>query len=265
MSSLDIPFDEFLTAGANTSPGKIMDDWLGKIHTGDCLDVMARLPAQSVDVVVTSPPYNLKQSTGNGLKNGSGGKWPKAALIEGYAGHNDCMPHDEYVAWQRKCLTAMMRLIKPSGAIFYNHKWRVQGGLLQDRQDIVQGFPVRQIIIWKRNGGINFNPGYFLPTYEVIYLIAKPEFKLAPKANAIGDVWEVSQESSNPHPAPFPPELAQKCVGSTTGQVILDPFMGSGTTGIAAEAEGRNWIGIEKSEAYCRLADERINAYRKLK
>ena len=66
----------------------------------------------------------------------------------------------------------MMRVLKPTGAIFYNHKWRIQKGLLQDRADIVNDFPVRQIIIWQRAGGINFNPGYFLPTYEVIYLIA---------------------------------------------------------------------------------------------
>jgi len=81
----------------------------------------------------------------------------------------------------------MLRLIKPDGAIFYNHQWRVQAGLLQDRQDIVSDFPVRQVIIWRRKGDINFNPGYFLPTYEVIYLIAKPDFKLAPNANRHGD------------------------------------------------------------------------------
>lgn len=63
------------------------------------------------------------------------------------------MPHEEYAAWQRRCLTEMYRIIKDDGAIFYNHKWRVQGGLLQDRQDIVSGFPVRQIIIWRRKGG----------------------------------------------------------------------------------------------------------------
>ena len=83
----------------------------------------------------------------------------------------------KYVAWQRESLTAMMRVLRNDGVIFYNHKWRVQGGLLQDRHDIVEGFPVRQIIIWKRKGGINFNPGYFLPTYEVIYMICKPDFK----------------------------------------------------------------------------------------
>ncbi len=173
------------------------------------------------------------------------------------------MPHNEYVQWQRDCLTAMMRVLSEDGAIFYNHKWRVQGGLWQDRSDILEGFPVRQIIIWKRDGGINFNPGYFLPTYEVIYMIAKKGFKLAPKANARGDVWHVPQENNNPHPAPFPIELVQRCVESTTAGIILDPFMGSGTTAIAAEGCNRQWLGIDKSKDYCKLAGERIRAARK--
>lgn len=236
--------------------------WLGKVHHGDCIDLLNQMPAGSVDAIITSPPYNIKNSTGNGLKNGSGGKWPQAALIEGYAGHDDAMPHEDYVAWQRSCLGAMMRVLSETGAIFYNHKWRVQGGLLQDRADIVEGFPVRQIIIWQRKGGINFNPGYFLPTYEVIYLIAKPGFRLAPKANAQGDVWQIPQESNNPHPAPFPVELAQRCVNSTLGKIILDPFIGSGTTAIAAEIAHRNWIGIDISQDYCELARQRIERIR---
>ena len=263
MVNLNFSFDEPLTAGTQIAP--MMGKWVGRVHHGDAVDIMSKMPLQSVDTIVTSPPYNLKKSTGNGMKNGNGGKWPKAALIGGYADHDDCMPHEEYVAWQRDCLTEMMRVLKPDGAIFYNHKWRVQGGLLQDRSDILAGFPVRQIIIWRRRGGINFNAGYFLPTYEVIYLIAKPGFRLAPKANAMGDIWDIPQEFHNPHPAPFPPELAQRCIGSTTGEIILDPFMGSGTTGMAAEVEGRQWIGVEKSKEYCRLAKERIAAYRNQK
>ena len=186
------------------SPHLRLKYWLGKIHQGDCIKLMNQMPDDSIGLIVTSPPYNIKNSTGNGLKNGRGGKWPQAELIKGYASHDDAMPHEEYVAWQRDCLQAMMRVLTEDGAIFYNHKWRVQGGLWQDRADIVDGFPVRQIIIWQRNGGINFNPGYFLPTYEVIYLIAKPKFKLAPKANAQGDVWRIQQEMNNPHPRAIP-------------------------------------------------------------
>ena len=233
-----------------------------ELYQGDCLLVMQQIPTGSVDLVVTSPPYNLRNSTGNGMKDGRGGKWKNAALIRGYASHDDNMPHEEYVAWQRACLAEMMRLIPENGAIFYNHKWRVQNGLLQDRQDILSGFPVRQIIIWQRKGGINFNPGYFLPTYEVIYLIAKPKFKLAEKANRAGDVWNIPQERNNAHPAPFPVELAEQIVKSTNAHTIMDPFMGSGTTGVACIRNGRRFIGIEKDPHYFQIARDRLEAER---
>ena len=257
-------FDRLLTEAVTRTPKALMESWLGQVHTGDCIELMNKMPVGSIDVIVTSPPYNIKNSTGNGLKNGSGGKWPKAALLNGYKGHDDAMPYDQYVAWQRDCLSAMMRVLREDGAIFYNHKWRVQDGLLQHRSDILDGFPVRQIIIWQRAGGINFNPGYFLPTYEVIYLVAKPDFRLASKANAHGDVWRIPQEANNPHPAPFPVELAQRCIESTTARIVLDPFIGSGTTAVAATASRRDWIGIDISADYCKVARERIQAAQRL-
>jgi modification methylase len=240
-----------------------IDKWLNQFILGDSLEVMRGLPSESIDLVVTSPPYNLKNSTGNGMKDARGGKWKNAALVKGYASHHDCMPHDEYADWQRNCLTEMYRLIKNDGAIFYNHKWRVQNGLLQDRQDIVGGFPVRQIIIWRRKGGINFNPGYFLPTYEVIYMIAKPDFRLAPKANGLGDVWEFTQEMNNVHPAPFPLQMIERIISATTAQIVLDPFMGSGTTALAAQNLGRQYVGIEIAEEYIKMARERLSSPRR--
>jgi len=134
---------------------------------------------------------------------------------------------------------------------------------LQDRNDIVGGFPVRQIIIWKRKGGINFNQGYFLPTYEVIYLIAKPKFRLRRGANSYGDIWEFTQETNNPHPAPFPVPLIQRIISSTNARTVLDPFMGSGTTAVAALSLNRKFIGIELSREYCNMAEERINRIKK--
>jgi modification methylase len=236
------------------------DSFTNQIICGDCIKVMQQIPDRTIDLVVTSPPYNLKNSTGNGMRDGRGGKWANASLQRGYSHHNDEMPHEEYVAWQRNCLHEMMRVLSDDGAIFYNHKWRVQNGLLQDRQDIVSGFPVRQIIIWKRKGGINFNKGYFLPTYEVIYLIAQKNFVLVPGANAFGDVWEFGQELNNPHPAPFPLGLIERIIGSTTARIVLDPFMGSGTTALAARNFGRDYIGIEISPEYCDAAKNRLTS-----
>lgn len=240
------------------------ETYLDKIICGDCLDVMRKMPDKCLDLVVTSPPYNLKNSTGNGMKeNTKSGKWAGNALQNGYSHYNDNIPNDEYAEWQFKCLTEMYRLLKDDGAIFYNHKWRVQNGLIQDRKDIIRDLPVRQIIIWRRKGGINFNPGYFLPTYEVIYLMPKPKFKLAPKANAYGDVWEFTQEMKNEHPAPFPIALIDRIISSTKAKIVLDPFMGSGTTAIVAMGLKRHFIGIELSPDYCEMSEKRIERNKK--
>ncbi len=240
---------------------KFPKDFLNKIVCGDAVSLMEKIPDGAVDLVVTSPPYNIKNSTGNGFKDGRGGKWANAGLQKGYSHYDDCMPHEKYVKWQRDCLAEMLRIIPEDGAIFYNHKWRVQAGLLQERQDIVSGFPVRQIIIWRRKGGLNFNAGYFLPTYEVIYLITKPKFKLITKANAHGDVWEFTQEMNNEHPAAFPVNLIDRIVSATDAEVILDPFMGSGTTAISAINFKRDYIGIDISPEYCKMAQKRIKDY----
>ena len=224
---------------------------------------MQRMPEKSVDLIVTSPPYNIRNSTGGGFKGDltRNKRWRDPALGKGYGSYTDNLPHDVYVQWQRDCLTDMMRVLKDDGAIFYNHKWRVQNGLIQDRHDIIEGFPVRQIIIWQRSGGINFNDSYFLPTYEVVYLIAKPNFRLKPKANRIGDVWKINQDRGIPHPASFPLELAKRAIESTDGMLVLDPFMGSGTTAIAAHQAGREWIGVDISQQYVDDAKKRYDDY----
>ena len=232
---------------------------LNKIIQGDCLEVMRAMPDESVDIVITSPPYNLLNSTGNGLKlNTHTGKWKNASIKNGYEEHEDNMPYEEYVKWQKECVKEMYRLIKPDGAIFYNNKNRVQGGLLQDRGEIVRELPLRQIITWKRSGAINFNAGYFLPTTEQIYMICDKPFKLVKGANKHTDVWEIKQEMKNPHPAPFPEELIDRIISSTNGQIILDPFAGSGTTAVSSKKLNRDFIMIEKSIGYCKMAKARI-------
>jgi site-specific DNA-methyltransferase (adenine-specific) len=71
-------------------------------------------------------------------------------------------------------------------------------------------------------------------------------------------VWEFGQELKNPHPAPFPVALIERIISSTEAQIILDPFMGSGTTAVVAKALGRKYIGIDISPDYCKMAEERI-------
>lgn len=233
---------------------------INRVHQVDALALLREIPDSSVDCVVTSPPYNLKNSTGGGMNTSVKGLWTNRTGKDcWYSGFDDNMPHDEYVAWQRGVLVECMRVIKPTGAIFYNHKWRVQDGLLQDRADIVSGFPVRQIIIWDRNKGFNFNDGYLLPMYEVIYMIAKPDFKLVKGGNVYGDVWHISPEENKEHPNSFPLEIPRRCIEISAAKLVVDPFGGAGTTARAAVNEGADYITCDISPIYVQMARKRLS------
>jgi modification methylase len=239
---------------------------LNKIICGDILAEMRKMDDGCVDLVVTSPPYNLKNSTGNGMKDGRGSKWTSAddGLRKGYDKHEDSLSREEYIEWMKECVTEMFRVLKPSGAIFFNHKFRVQGGLMEGHP-FLEPFNVRQMIIWSRAGGFNFNDSYFLPTYEVVYVMPKTakgegSFRLKKGGNKKGDVWRINQEKKSLHPAPFPVELVDNILTSCEGKVVLDPFGGSGTVAVSAIKNGWDYILIDNSHEYCRMAEDRINS-----
>lgn len=239
------------------------------IYHGACEDVIPTLgPEERPDLIFTSPPYNLGVSTGgsfghydwnaNMKARGGGGKWHGGDLADGYDGYDDAMPMDEYEAWQRRILTLCWELC--TGAIFYNHKPRVQAQELWTPLRLVpDGVPVRQIITWVRAGGVNFAPTHYLPTYEWIVVMARPEWRLKSKgASGVGDVWRVAQETNPLHPAPFPLALPAIAIESVGPSLVMDPFVGSGTTLRAAKDAGVRAIGIEQSERYCEIAARRL-------
>lgn len=252
---------------------RIGDCWLIQ---GDCREVLPLLP--KVDAVITSPPYNLGNTSGGGFpktrmghysprdgirKRGGLGKWAKAGrpggLADGYGTFRDNMPHVEYVAWQHEILRQCWELLSKTGAIFYNHKPRVLDGKVVTPLEYNPGLPVRQIIIWARAGGVNFSPAFYLPTHEWVVILAKEDFRLRSKgASGVGDVWYIPQEGNTPHPAPFPVELPARILETTTTQTVLDPFCGSGTTGVACVKLGRRFIGIECEPKYFDIACKRI-------
>ena len=255
---------------------RVLTPHLNTIIHGDAVSVLKTFPSGSIDLVVTSPPYNLntfdkfayrrhyyklKRFKNSIEKRGHYAVDKKSYCFNGYAEHDDGMPYADYVKWQRVCIRQMLRLIKPTGAIFYNHKWRIQNGLLNDRADILKGFPVRQIIVWDKGGSVNFNDTYFLPSFEVIYIIAKEDFKLTKGANLKRDVWYIYPEKGSDHPAPFPEALSDRIISSTDAEVVLDPFVGSGTTAISALKCGRKYIGIDNSKEYVEMAAARIREY----
>lgn len=229
------------------------------IYHGDCLDVLPSL--SDVGLILTSPPYNLDDEgragdalTSTGGRTGKG--WSR--LADGYGTHGDAMPEPEYVAWQRECLTAMWATLSDDGAIFYNHKPRVRGNraLLPTRL-VPDALPIRQIVTWDRCTGWNRQRPYFVPSYEWILVIARDAFRLAERGGPT-DVWRIPCEVGNDHLAPFPLALARTAIGATDAGLVVDPFMGSGTTLRAAKDLGRRAIGIEIEERYCEQAARRL-------
>lgn len=228
------------------------------LYLGDCRDILPEMADGSAGMCFTSPPYNLGEGMEDkgGLRVGnSGSKWGDRKLREGYGEYADNMPYADYAEWQRATLTELWRIC--SGAIFYNHKPRVVKR--QVRLPFFCDLPLRQVIIWDRASGFNAMAGAFAPMCEWILLYAKPDWSLRDKAASMfGDVWRIPPSADPDHPASFPVALPERAIEACIDRVILDPFMGSGTTGVACANLGRSFIGIERDPKYFDIACRRI-------
>lgn len=229
------------------------------LYQGDCRELLPLLP--KVDLTFTSPPYNMGLVPGG---NGRGMYRPGAnnkggRFRDGYGIHSDALPQDVYDSWQRECLALMYE--KSRLAVFYNHRPRVEHGKLRVPLSFDYGVPLRQIIIWDRGTGIDVNLRAFCTRQEWVLLFATPEFELVNHSTSgRGDVWRFAPEYDRlGHPAPFPEELPIAAIESVAGaRTILDPFMGSGTTGVSCVKLGRKFIGIEIEPKYFDIACRRI-------
>lgn len=227
------------------------DDFVTLYH-GDCREVLPTLLDASLGGVITSPPYNMGDMSGG-----------YANLAGGYATYADRMERDEYTEWQRWVLTEAWRLIADDGAIFYNHKPRIQNGVLSTPLAYNPDLPLRQIIIWARSSGNNWSETHLMPLHEWVMLFAKPAFRFSKATSTVGDVWRVHHQGGDrpDHPAPFPLGLAVRAASicaESSSRPLLDPFAGSGTTLAAAKLVDRKAIGIELDERYCEIAANRL-------
>ena len=250
-------------------------------HVGDVLDFLRSLDDGTIPLFLFSPPYNLGNTTGGGMKQyapkghydpaggmrgrGGGSAWVNGKkLASGYDNHDDNMPHAEYVAWQNAILLECWRALSDAGAIFYNHKPRVLAGELITPLDYVPAelrAYVRQEIVWDRGSGFNWNEAFYKPTSERIVIIARPAFRLASKgASDVGDIWRIPPELNTWHPAPFPLALARRVLETTMPALVCDPFAGSGTTGVAAKQLGIAYLLNDGSAGYAVRAQARITS-----
>ena len=247
---------------------------LNKIHLCDCMEGLKKREDNSIDLVVTSPPYNLGDK-----KGGKNNLWNSNIDYENY---KDAMDEEEYQKWQIELCNEIFRVLKPGGSLFYNHKVRSRGnqGILPSSWLLKTNLTFRQLIIWDRMGSVNVNITHFLPTTELIYWMTKgtdgvrfsrQTFQLESGKNKghivpLTEVWQVKADMDNDHPAPYPIELVDRIIpsvlaGGDGNIIVLDPFMGSGTTAISARKYGCDWIGFEMSEVYKKMAEERIDKF----
>lgn len=233
------------------------------IYHGDMLDVVDDL--EPVEVVVTSPPYNMGVTPGGNGRGFYRHRTQKARRFgDGYDASPDDMDPVEYDRWLRGALGVAMECA--TVAAFVNLRPRVVHGCwvppLGGDFDVHADMQLRQVITWERPTGIDVNLAQFCTRGEWVMLYVRPGFRLVDHAaSGMGDVWRMPMVTGDErwgHPAPFPLALPAKALAATGARSVLDPFMGSGTTLRAAKDAGVRGIGIDTSERYCEMAAKRL-------
>ena len=263
-----------------------------QFYRGDCLDVMASLPAGSVDVIVTSPPYNM------GIR---------------YNTYDDALPHDEYLRWTTEWITAAARVLSPTGSLFLNVGTRPSDPwtALDVAQAARTELRLQNIIHWVKSVAIDqkhtsaaaglqrdLAVGHYKPINSERFLNDCHEFvfhftpaghtpldRLAvgvayqDQSNAArwatggsgvrcrGNTWFIPYETiqrrdrDRPHPATFPVALPEQCIrlhGLERTRTVFDPFTGLGSTAMACARLGVNFLGAELDEFYLQEAVARL-------
>ena len=233
----------------------------------DVIKYLESMPPGLVKGIATSPPYN-KNFNGRGKNGHAVTNWRGSKLMShNYAEYDDNLPEKQYVDWQRSFLCAALHAVGDDGVVLYNIGRRIKNLTEDRRQAIIDGFPVRQTIIWNRGSSNNQGgkkPSIFPPIYELIYVIAGSRWRLPDRwiseMRKWGDVWRIPFEVGNPHPAPFPRQLAERMVKTVDGP-ICDPFAGSGTIGIAAQSLGYDYYLNDITWEYKEMFEQRLKEF----
>ncbi|MBI2146989.1 site-specific DNA-methyltransferase [Candidatus Woesearchaeota archaeon] len=239
--------------------------YLNKIINGDVLEVMKKLPDSSIHLAVTSPPYNVGKD---------------------YDFHNDQMGYDDYLAWLNKVWVETKRVLVPGGRFCLNIAPTGIKEFLPIHHDFTTqirklGMLFRTEIVWykqtmlKRTAWGSFkspsNP-HIVPSWEYVLIFSKDQNKLIDtEENAditkeefmkfSDGMWYIPPERKrNGHPAPFPEDLIYRLIKfySFKGNTVLDMFGGTGTVAAVAKKNNRNFVHIDISKEYCKIAEKRL-------
>jgi modification methylase len=257
-----------------THPLRMLGENLDRVLVGDCVELMQRLPEASVDMVFADPPYNLQLGgellrPDNSKVDAVDDDWDKFADFA------------RYDAFTRAWLSAARRVLRPEGTLWvigsYHNIFRI-GTALQD-----QGFWILNDVVWRKSNPMpNFKGKRFTNAHEtLIWAASGPRKRYTFNYDSMKELNEGIQMRSDwllplctgaerlkgedgkkAHPTQKPEALLFRCLmaASNPGDVILDPFFGTGTTGAVARRLGRHWIGIERESEYVKVARERIKS-----
>ena len=239
------------------------------IYNEDCLSTMSKLEDNSIDLIITSPPYNKAGYEGFIRKRHSKDSWSNRNIEYNDDSENDFMIESEYKEQQINVLNEMQRILKPNGSIFYNHKVRVSKhkGSHPIEWILKSNLTFRQQIIWNRKNSPAVNPIRYLPSTELVFWLTKtptqPNFLRNKECLFKGEVWEFNAKPNKLHPAPYPEELPKNimmCVKDKREDfIVYDPYSGIGTTCKVAKDFGFNFIGSEIVKKYFDISNKIIN------
>ena len=239
---------------------------INTIICGDCIEKMKLMRDGCIDLIVTSPPYNI------GIE---------------YDGYADKMPWPEYYQWCRKWLSECYRVLKSDGRMALNHylslgNAKERATPLFDLNGIALdiGFKHHSCAVWpditlaKRTAWgswLSASAPYINSPFEGVLILYKERWKKDKRGTSdmskddfimlTRGRWDIKTETRGKTPANFSVDFAEKTIKllSYVGDLVLDPFSGSGTTAFVCVKNNRNYIAIEQSEKYCMIATKRIN------
>ena len=253
---------------------------INTIHKGNCVEVMEKeIPNGSIDLIFADPPYNL---SGNGLKwvgNKTGGDW--FMVNEKW----DKMTETEYLKFTKDWLNACKKVLKPNGSVYVSCTYHNIGELITVLK--LLEFTPRNIITWHKNNAMpSMTRRSFTHSCEYVLFFSKgkkwtfnysdikkmnPDKAKDGSEKQMRDLWIMpvvqgkerikDKTGRAAHPTQKPENLLERIIlaSSNKNDIVLDPFLGSGTTAVVAKRLDRKWIGIETENKYIKIAEKRLS------
>lgn len=233
------------------------------LYLGDAKEIAPTL--NGVSCVVSSPPYNTldripKIPTGLWASSDAGSGFVRALASSAYP---DGLEEADYQRRQNLLFEAIAGACLPTASLFYNHqlRWREKKCLHPVDWFRPLDWRLRQEIVWDRGGGMMFGARMFCRFDErILWFTRSDTWKWNQASVGDGTVWRIAREQNKEHPVAFPEAVPRRCIRAVTDEddLVLDPFMGGGTTGIAALRLCRKFVGIEINERWFDSACRRI-------